>query len=99
MNRESCDMVRVHPRPKSVWDLKIGEYFFQTDAAGQRFFTGMLPGQTACIIPLRPVVTAGLNGGHYWDWDGNEGKPTLSPSINATGSWHGFVRAGRMVSC
>lgn len=99
MNAESADMRRVEARPESVWDLKVGEFFFSTDPEGQRFFTCMLPGETTCIIPLRPIVTAGLNGGHYWEWDGNEERPTLTPSINAVGSWHGWVRAGRMVSC
>ncbi len=99
LNTESCDMRHRAERPESVWDLAIGEYYFGIDGQGQRFFTGMLPGQTVCIIPLRPVITAGLNGGRYWDWDGNEDKPTLTPSINAVGSWHGWVRAGRMASC
>jgi hypothetical protein len=98
MNTESCDMVRVE-RHESIWDLKEGEFHFSVDEHGQRFFVCMLPGQTACSIPIRPVVTPGLNGGHSWEWDGNEDKPTLMPSINATGSWHGWVRAGRMVSC
>jgi hypothetical protein len=29
-----------------------------------------------------------------WAWDGNIDKPTLSPSINCQGCWHGFVEAG-----
>ena len=34
-----------------------------------------------------------------WEWDGNEDKPTLTPSIHAPGQWHGWMRAGRLVSC
>ena len=66
-----------------------------------RYFTCMLPNGTTCSIPLRPVPATGrpLNGGHSWEWDGNTDKPTLTPSIKATGIWHGWVRAGRMVSC
>lgn len=99
MNAESCDMRRVDPRPESIWDLEEGQFFFSVDDKGQRFFTCMLPGDNACCIPLRPVVIEGLNRGHYWNWDGNEDKPTLTPSINAVGAWHGYVTAGRMVSC
>lgn len=98
MNTGSCDMYRVEKR-ESIWDLKEGQFLFSVDDAGQRWFSCMLPGETACCIPIRPVVTPGVNGGHSWAWDGNEDKPTLTPSINAQGSWHGYVTAGRMVSC
>lgn len=35
-----------------------------------------------------------------WDWDGNEDAPTLSPSIwhDKPSGWHGFIRAGQLVS-
>jgi hypothetical protein len=65
-----------------------------------RYFTCMLPNGSTCTIPLRPVPATGrpVNGGHSWEWDGNQEKPTLTPSINSVGAWHGWVRAGRMVS-
>jgi hypothetical protein len=31
-----------------------------------------------------------------WQWDGNREAPTLSPSINVIGRWHGFLRAGKL---
>jgi len=34
-----------------------------------------------------------------WQWDGNKDKPTLSPSLHWVGNWHGFLRAGKFVSC
>lgn len=49
-----------------------------------------------------------------WEWDGNEERPTLKPSIltwrrkdpqkpdspaNRQEVWHGFITAGRAVSC
>lgn len=40
------------------------------------------------------------NGGRaQWDWDGNRGAPTFSPSINCEGhcGWHGYIRNGRCV--
>lgn len=66
-----------------------------------KYFTVVLPGGQLCSIPLRPVPQTGrpVNGGHSWEWDGNEDKPTLMPSINSVRYWHGWVRAGRMVSC
>lgn len=29
-----------------------------------------------------------------WSWDGDEEKPTLSPSLHAVGIWHGWVQQG-----
>jgi hypothetical protein len=96
MSAESCDMHRVERHGES----EPGDFYFRVDDKGQRWFHCLLPGKGVGVrIPVRPVVTAGLNGGNYWDWDGNESQPTLTPSINAEPEWHGWVRAGRMVSC
>lgn len=35
----------------------------------------------------------------HWGWDGNEDKPTLTPSILAHDVWHGFLIAGVLHSC
>lgn len=32
-----------------------------------------------------------------WQWDGNEEKPTLTPSLHAVGIWHGYVKQGNLV--
>ena len=32
-----------------------------------------------------------------WGWDGNEDKPTLTPSLHAVGIWHGWVLKGQLV--
>ena len=29
-----------------------------------------------------------------WQWDGNRTEPTFEPSINCSGCWHGYIRAG-----
>lgn len=39
------------------------------------------------------------DGPRIWGWDGNEEKPTLKPSINSPGQWHGFLTAGKLISC
>jgi hypothetical protein len=31
-----------------------------------------------------------------WLWDGNRELPTISPSINVIGRWHGFLEAGKI---
>lgn len=30
-----------------------------------------------------------------WQWDGSRERPTLSPSVNHVGHWHGWLRAGK----
>lgn len=44
------------------------------------------------------VTMLPLSGeGHLvWQWDGNREAPTLSPSINVIGRWHGYLRAGKL---
>lgn len=92
-------MRRVPVQPRSLWDLKVGEFFTSVDQHGQRWLHAMFPGNTLASLPLRPLGNPETNGGHSWQWDGNEVKPTLTPSVHAVGSWHGYVTAGRMVSC
>jgi hypothetical protein len=100
VNKDSCDMELVAPAPgASHWDLKEGQYHFTTGADGQRWFNAMFPGQTLCILPIRPLVSQSHNGGHSWQWDGHEDSPTLTPSVHAIDQWHGWVTKGRMVSC
>jgi len=47
------------------------------------------------LLPIRPV------GGDVqsWAFDGNEAAPTLHPSINHVGCWHGWLKAGEFTSC
>jgi len=35
---------------------------------------------------------------HIWHWDGNREAPTLTPSINVIGYWHGWLQAGKLVT-
>lgn len=49
------------------------------------------------VVARLPIWTGIDMAAPLWTWDGNEDKPTLSPSIHTLGCWHGFVRAGEMV--
>jgi hypothetical protein len=46
-------------------------------------------------IPLKPVPDPNEDD---WQWDGNREAPTLTPSINWVGVWHGYLTAGKLVS-
>lgn len=37
--------------------------------------------------------------GARWGYDGNADAPTLTPSLHVIGRWHGWMRAGVLVSC
>lgn len=54
---------------------------------------GTVHHDTRCI----PVKEGSNDPGKHWGWDGNEDKPTLTPSIHAIGVWHGWVRSGMLV--
>jgi hypothetical protein len=71
----------------------------KADSDGQRWMWFVLPGKGGCgCIRLRPLRPSHA-GEPSWEWDGNEDKPTLTPSVNCVDIWHGFFTAGRMVSC
>ena len=46
-----------------------------------------------CPWPIKPASTP---GGQSWEWDGNEDAPTLNPSLNWVGVWHGYMRSGEL---
>lgn len=59
-----------------------------------RFPDGSERGDLGCL-PLRDVPDPSMED---WQWDGNKEAPTLTPSINYVGVWHGYMRAGRLES-
>jgi hypothetical protein len=94
MNTESVACRRVKFAAEDEGMKGPGDFCFDHD------FTHIyvwLPGVSG---PDAIQIQRGKPGGHrVWGWDGNEDKPTLTPSINATGQWHGWMRAGRLESC
>lgn len=98
-NRMSADMVRL-TSDEPFWDCtaSTGSFYIGTDQNGQRQMWFCLPDGNVGCINLRPIVPP--NPEHpSWEWDGNEEKPTLTPSVHLPGRWHGWFRAGRMESC
>lgn len=102
MNTDSVDCVRcpgpLFP-PRAERALKPGEFLWEDEfnADGTRHLYIVLPGGDG---PDAIRVRRGPAGGdRVWGWDGNEEKPTLVPSIHWLGHWHGFLTAGRLVSC
>lgn len=37
--------------------------------------------------------------GPSWNWNGSASEPTLTPSVNHKGHWHGWLRGGYWEAC
>ena len=63
---------------------------------GQRRFMFVCPGcSTLAQLAIRPVVDGSPQS---WDWNGSTDAPTLTPSINHPGCWHGWLTDGAFTS-
>jgi hypothetical protein len=102
-NKGSCDMRAVDTRdPVNIANMKPGDFFWLVEdpdpaaPGGYRSFCAKYPDGSFASIPVKPTPPGHV--GPSWGWDGNLDKPTLTPSVHHVGHWHGWVRAGRMVS-
>lgn len=75
-----------------------GQFEVCTEPSGQRRFWFVCPGHCKALtaIALRPVVDGSAQS---WEFDGNLEAPTLQPSINHVGCWHGWLKNGEFTSC
>lgn len=75
-----------------------GQFDIATEPSGQRRFWYVCPGKCKSLsaIAIRPVVDGSAQS---WDWDGNMVSPTLTPSINHVGCWHGWLTGGKFIGC
>ena len=101
MNTESAECRRVKVPLAEGSECRPGDFAWSFDSEalnGERTYLYVcLPGfldMSAIEVQRGPA-----RGERVWGWDGNIDKPTLTPSINAAGHWHGFLRAGRLESC
>lgn len=104
-NKGSVTFRRVLPRPDKDFDNEPGDFCWDFDAA---YLGGKREGQTHVLYLCLPgeirwspihVQKGGPGGERVWGWDGNEDLPTVQPSIHWVDHWHGFLTAGRLVSC
>lgn len=100
-HKGSCEMHRVDPS-KGERAREPGDFYWLVSdqspvrPEGYRSFAARYPDGSFAIIEVRPAHPD--SGGPSWSWDGNLERPTLSPSVHHIGHWHGYVRAGRMIS-
>jgi hypothetical protein len=81
--------------PKGAFEVTTDE------KSGQRWFWFKCPGACASIAPiaLRPVAAATRAGEPSWELSGTDAAPTLKPSINHVGCWHGWLTDGVFKIC
>lgn len=98
MNTDSVSLRRVpNPLPPGH-DVQPGDFSWSdTRDGGHRYLYICLPGDKFMSALRVHPTDRGIE--REWQWDGNEEKPTLSPSIHCPGLWHGYLRAGRLESC
>ena len=77
----------------------IGEFYWNL-CGGKRVLTVAIPSKRGPNWP--PLISSWTIDhenieGARWGWDGDEDTPTLTPSLHAVGSWHGWVRNGCLV--
>lgn len=87
----------------SQWDprgVPQGAFEITTDADGQRWFWFKCPGPCKNVAPLalRPVQPS-TGTRPSWELSGTPDAPTLQPSINHVGCWHGWLTDGVFKSC
>lgn len=96
MNKDSVDCRKVVFGGENGTGMeRVGDFCFDEDF---RHIYIWLPGTSG---PAAQSIIRGPapEDKRVWGWDGNEDKPTLTPSILAPNEWHGYMRAGRLESC
>ena len=101
MNNQSY---KANKRANAEECVGIGDFIFNEE---RDYIYIVLPNVTgkfavdaqgrAVLDPIRISRTGG--GERIWTWNGNENSPTLQPSINWIGHWHGHLTAGELRSC
>ena len=104
-NKQSCDCRRIAYPILADTPIEPGMFTWGhvSDNGIHRLYI-CLPGEKhmgalMCEKGQGRPTPPGSDVGCVWGWDGNEDRPTLTPSIHAPGIWHGWLRAGRLESC
>ncbi len=69
------------------------------DSDGERSFWYCCPCGCGAVAPLNVGEAFKPAVGPSWSWNGAYDVPTLEPSVNHVGHWHGWLRNGIWESC
>lgn len=80
--------------------LKGGHFSWDPESRedGTRYIYFCAPGENR-MSSIQVSKNGAVKGPYIWDWDGDEDRPTLWPSLLNPDSWHGFMRCGALISC
>jgi hypothetical protein len=74
-------------------DLDKGEFCYRRDDDGRVKWVHFWPYDSPCA--LSAAIAPQRNGsGATWTLSGADDAPTLQPSVDAVGVWHGFLTNG-----
>lgn len=77
----------------------LGDYFIDRRNPARPAIFIFLPHDTVpSYLRLYQVNREGGDNS-WWQLSGPDERPTLHPSINAPGLWHGYLRDGQLVEC
>lgn len=77
---------------------KVGDFYWKFDDDNRRSLVVNIPNlNTRGYTMSEWTIDYKNECDVQWTWDGNEDKPTLTPSLHAVGVWHGKVTAGQLV--
>lgn len=95
--------VRAHHVPDKdafLRDRIAGSFHIgAADSDGELSFWYCCPCGCGAVAPLLAGKQFKPSLGPSWLWDGSTDAPTLTPSVNHVGHWHGWLRAGVWESC
>ena len=83
-------------RIKRLVDLpEIGDFCWDL-RRGRRMLIVRTPSREPEGMVTNWPIAIPMPGGQ-WEWDGNADKPTITPSLGLSHTWHGWVRDGMLV--
>lgn len=98
-SKKSFDAVRIEDQSENPKDWSAGQFYTVVNQDGKIVAIDLcLPNKLdrglhwgACSVYLegedKPETPS-------WKWNGDIDRPTLLPSIHATGHWHGYLTDG-----
>ena len=83
------------------WQYGPGAFCWRQDVAGSRTMLLLVPsererGYEPLYLYMRHAANNWAEAGEEHGWDGDEDRPTLSPSVSVPGGWHGFMENGQL---
>ena len=77
--------------------MQLGEFYWHFEDGQRCIVIGLPMNKNLRVCPAEWTIDHKNHCGASWEWDGNEERPTLKPSLHWEGTWHGWVRNGMLI--